>query len=48
MGTVDAPPTDPTVIEVSAAADKIKQRTNGAVEVSLFPSSALGARNRLC
>jgi tripartite ATP-independent transporter DctP family solute receptor len=40
---IDAPPTEPTVIECNAAGEKIKTRTNGAVEFSMFPSSALGA-----
>ena len=40
---IDSPPSEPTVIECTIAGDKIKERTNGAVEFSLFPSSALGA-----
>ena len=40
---IDAPPTEPTVIECNIAGGKIKERTNGAVEFSMFPSSALGA-----
>ncbi len=40
---IDSPPAEPTVIECDAAGDKIKERTNGAVEFSMFPSSALGA-----
>jgi len=40
---IDSPPTEPTVVECNAAGEKIKARTNGAVEFSLFPSSALGA-----
>ncbi len=40
---IDAPPTEPTVVECNAAGDAIKARTNGAVEFSMFPSSALGA-----
>ena len=40
---IDSPPTEPTVVECTIAGDKIKARTNGAVEFSLFPSSALGA-----
>ena len=40
---IDSPPSEPTVIECTAAGEKIKQRTNGAVEFSMFPSSALGA-----
>ena len=39
---IDAPPTEPFV-ETNAAGEKIKARTNGAVEFSMFPSSALGA-----
>lgn len=40
---IDSPPTEPTVIECNIAGEKIKARTNGAVEFSMFPSSALGA-----
>jgi tripartite ATP-independent transporter DctP family solute receptor len=40
---IDSPPTESTVIECDAAGDKIKARTNGAVEFSMFPSSAPGA-----
>ena len=40
---IDSPPAEPTVIECDAAGEKIKERTNGAVEFSMFPSSALGA-----
>src|ERR1700722_19649223 len=40
---IDSPPSEPTAVECNAAGEKIKQRTNGAVEFSLFPSSTLGA-----
>lgn len=39
----DGPTTDPTVAEIIVAGDRIKERTSGAVEFSIFPSSALGA-----
>ncbi len=42
IGT-DGPLTDPTVAEILTAGNRIKERTSGAVEIAMFPNSALGA-----